>query len=423
MLAQQINRVLTTPVDVVANVNQADPNSKGFFHTFAKVAREGGRPVLWRGLQVALLLSFNPALMFTLVGKLTSVVQRLRDDDEDQLGVSDMFWISGVSKTIATLVTYPLIRAKAVVQSTTTGPAVGLRAMLAKIAKEDGMSGLFQGVWIMSFKTVLFNSLMMSLKQKLAMVDRERKEKRRKTLLDGFRQDLVVQAQAEAKPWEAAALGQSVVYVDGSWSFLHPAQEHILQEAAKRGDYLLVGVHSDEVHHYALGAYPKECFAARVARIQSHPSVAAVLEDAPWEVDEDLVRQLGISKVVSGTISKTVDGAPPAAGDASPSSDTSDDDPYSACKRLGIFEEVASLNDSTENSIWMERAARVFFSNVDASIDWRILVNSSEKSTWGRNPGYSAAGSRRMRSSSPVRSSRHHVPGQVRQRSQPRHSR
>ena len=132
---------------------------------------------------------------------------------------SARFWISGVSKAVATLLTYPLIRAKACFHSfvltcvapacpcmeaviqTTGGDHLGLWGMLARSlhsCHKDRWHGVLDGpgpdrrtkwlagalprrqclgiarrkathsisvldeVWIMSYKTVLFNSLMMA---------------------------------------------------------------------------------------------------------------------------------------------------------------------------------------------------------------------------------------------------------------------
>ncbi|CAK0880618.1 unnamed protein product [Prorocentrum cordatum] len=383
MFAQQFNRVLTTPVDVVANVNQADPNSRGFFHTFVRLARTGGRATLWRGLNLALLLSLNPALMFTLVGKLSALVLRVRD--EESLAASDMFWVSGISKAVATLVTYPLISG-AVAQ---TMGSDGVMASLRGIVKKDGAIGLYQGVWLLSYKTILFNSMMMALKQKFgAILDRpvdkraplSRKLTWRKLEENELRQRTQL-VQADAFPWDHEG---SVVYVDGAWSFLHDAQQHFLREASSRGDYLLVGVHGDQCLRDVMGAYPSECFAERMDRLKKHPLVGAVLEAAPWEVTEDLVRELGVQKVLAGApISKVQDCRGPGDEDAPAA-----DDPYRHCRRLGIFEEVESLNQATEHDVWLRRMQRIVFSNVDASIDWRILVRDGAQGAFGANPGY-----------------------------------
>jgi len=333
-----------------------------------------------------------------------------------------MFWVSGISKAIATLLTYPLIRAKAVISvggATTAagkGPLTGLWLMLLQVAKDEGVGGLYKGVWMLSYKTVLFNSLMMSFKQKLTLFFQHRSSSGRRIrkqwtnwgLADEWQKKVVLINSAE-KPWKVSAQDKSVVYVDGAWSYLHDAQNHFLQEAARRGDYLIVGVHKDECIKQAVGSWPPECFAARLARLRLHPNVTCILEDAPWEVNTDLIQQLGVSKVLSGTMTKLQDcyRAPDmssislaqnnkelgeitllAQNKQSPSLSADAKDPYAECKKMGIYEEVQSLNTVTESDVWLKFASRVFFSNVDASIDWRILATDGQSEPWSQNPGY-----------------------------------
>lgn len=360
---------------------------------------------------MSMILSFNPALMFTLVDKLTVFLKALRknkfkiasdkataltklDDGapDASLGASDMFWISGISKAVATLVTYPLIRAKSMQQ--TVGGGVGLWDTLFKIVQTEGRSGLYAGVLMLSYKTVLFNSLMMALKSKLTDLERQwyvatkRAEllERPEDPITGWRRSVVLAASSNY-PWAIAARGGDVVYADGSWSFLHQAQEHLLRESRNHGEYLVVGVHSDQGHQEAVGSWPAECFAARVARLRQAHFVDAVLEGAPWIVSEDMMQELGITKVVCGTVSKLEDcSAPPTA--ATETSSTSLRDPYEVPRRSKSLVVLKSINNSTEHQVWMERASRILFSNVDASIDWRILVRDGVKTSWGQNPGY-----------------------------------
>jgi hypothetical protein len=128
--------------------------------------------------------------------------------------------------------TYPLIRAKVVTQ--THGGE--LWQTIVSLTGQEGIAGLYTGIWIMSYKTVLFNSLMMALKDKLAALELQRKKlfSRRMSVIaaDGpwRRHVRVVQRNGET-PWEAAARGASVAYLDGTWSFLHPAQQHVLNQA------------------------------------------------------------------------------------------------------------------------------------------------------------------------------------------------
>jgi len=348
---------------------------------------------------VALLLALNPALMFTLVERLTVALSTFRGQDAllVPLAAKDLFWISGISKTFATFLTYPAIRAKVVMQ--TVGGS-GLWATFRQITEREGVGGLYSGVWMMSYKTVLFNALMMALKQKLSVFETKRKKlaRRRSFIVDGaWRRQLTVLSGKET-PWEAASRGASVGYVDGSWSFLHPAQQHVLKEAAARCDYLVVGVHSDECHREVTGSWPPEDFKVRIDRLRTHIKVTAILEGAPWVVGEDLIMQLGATKVFSGSITKMIDCRSPKKGqitlerESSQSSGSDGEfvekDPYEECKQLGMYDEITSLDQVSETDFF-QKAQKVFFSNVDASIDWRILVRDIGRSpTYGRNPGY-----------------------------------
>merc|ERR1712061_684647 len=66
----------------------------------------------------------------------------------------------------ATVLTYPLIRVK-VLQQTTSGGAGTIMEVFKRILAQEGFFGLYRGVLAMSFKTVLWNSLMMAFKHVL----------------------------------------------------------------------------------------------------------------------------------------------------------------------------------------------------------------------------------------------------------------
>jgi len=212
---------------------------------------------------------------------------------------------------------------------------------------------------------------------------------RRPSLTFGWRRHVVC-AVGNDLPWEVAARGGQVVYADGSWSFLHKAQVHLLQNAREHGEYLLVGVHSDQAHQEAVGSWPAECFAARASRLRDLGYIDGVLEGAPWVVSEDMLKELGITKVVSGfPMSKLEDCSPPATpAKALTLAPVRPADPYEVPRLLKCFYTIESLSRDTEHEVWMERASRILFSNVDASIDWRVLVRDGAKTSWGKNPGY-----------------------------------
>ena len=141
MMAQMVNRVFCSPLEVVANVVQASTSAEGksTLSVIQSVYKRDGWGGFWKGLGVSLVLSLNPALMFTLVEKMCAFLRR--GYGEKEISSSQMFRISAGAKTIATLLTYPLIRAKVVMQMSSLKQQKGLLATLFW-GKESNLSDL-----------------------------------------------------------------------------------------------------------------------------------------------------------------------------------------------------------------------------------------------------------------------------------------
>jgi len=171
MIAKQLNWLCTVPFEAISNVNQLSKNSPGFFRTAVSLYRDGGVGIFYRGLPVSLVLAINPAIMNTLITSLLRVVAGVRQyrgedycDARDH-GAATVGMATAVAKAVATFVTYPLIRAKVLQQ--TSGKAIGLVAVLKEVVAIEGLRGLYRGVLAMSYKTVLWNTLMMAVKHLL----------------------------------------------------------------------------------------------------------------------------------------------------------------------------------------------------------------------------------------------------------------
>lgn len=172
MLAKQLNWLCTVPFEAVSSMNQLAEGNPGFFVTGAALYREGGIGAFYRGLPVSLVLAINPAIMNTLVTSLlrifTAVRQARGDDylDSRDHGAAAVGMATGIAKAVATVLTYPLIRSKVLQQ--TSGKTVSLVAVLKNVVATEGVTGLYRGVLAMSYKTVLWNALMMAVKHLLA---------------------------------------------------------------------------------------------------------------------------------------------------------------------------------------------------------------------------------------------------------------
>lgn len=308
--------------------------------------------------------------MFTLVDKLTLFIKKIKK--VSHISASQMFQISAFAKMIATLLTYPLIRAKVMTQTSRLS-SDSILQVLRNIYKNDGPIGFYQGVWVLSYKTVLFNSLMMTVKQRVARWYSEIRSLR-------VEKDVLVKSEVPSPianpqeshvctsvnrvremceslcgefPWEAAAAKKKVIYVAGAWSFLHPSHQHILNEACKRGDHVIVGIHDDETRKRGYGTKTKERFEARVERIRNFRGIHSIVRHAPWVVDRDFMKHLGISKVCAGRRCS-----------ADPR------DPYIVAEQSRKFEFIEDPYDG----MW-KQMIRVMFSNVDTHDDPMSLAS------------------------------------------------
>jgi len=169
MLAKQLNWLCTVPFEAVSSINQLTEGSPGFFHTAVNMYRTDGVGAFFRSLPISLLLAINPAIMNTLITSILRLVTAYRQwSGEDYLesrehGAATVGAVTGMSKAVATLLTYPLIRAK-VLQQTTSGPAQSILQVLRSVVTTEGVLGLYRGLLVLSYKTVLWNSLMMGFK-------------------------------------------------------------------------------------------------------------------------------------------------------------------------------------------------------------------------------------------------------------------
>lgn len=93
---------------------------------------------------------------------------------------------------------------------------------------------------------------------------------------------------------------RTVVFTNGCFDLLHPGHVHILEQAAAQGDYLIVGVNSDDsVRRLKGGLRPVQGESARVSVLNALESVDDTIlfqEDTPLE----LIRELSPDVLVKG---------------------------------------------------------------------------------------------------------------------------
>ena len=91
---------------------------------------------------------------------------------------------------------------------------------------------------------------------------------------------------------QLASLGQSLVFTNGCFDLLHPGHIHTLNESAKLGDVLVVGLNSDASVRRIKGAgRPADDLDTRLAKLTSIDAVDFIVvfeEDTPLSLIEQL---------------------------------------------------------------------------------------------------------------------------------------
>nr|XP_043625102.1 ethanolamine-phosphate cytidylyltransferase-like [Erigeron canadensis] len=131
-----------------------------------------------------------------------------------------------------------------------------------------------------------------------------------------------------------------VVYIDGGFDLFHAGHVEILKRARQLGDFLLVGIYTDQSVSQQRGIhFPLMHLHERSLSVLACRYVDEVIIGAPWEISKDMITTFNISLVVHGTVSE------------SNSSLNGMEDPYKVPKSMGIFRTLESPKSITTTSV------------------------------------------------------------------------
>ncbi|BAT83849.1 hypothetical protein VIGAN_04108500 [Vigna angularis var. angularis] len=99
-----------------------------------------------------------------------------------------------------------------------------------------------------------------------------------------------------------------IVYIDGAFDLFHAGHVEILRLARDLGDFLLVGIHTDQTVSATRGSHrPIMNLHERSLSVLACRYVDEVIIGAPWEVSKDMITTFNISIVVHGTVAENND--------------------------------------------------------------------------------------------------------------------
>jgi hypothetical protein len=156
------------------------------------IVKEEGWTGLWKGIKPSLILTVNPAITYGFFERMKTVMltTKRQSDPAAELKSLDVFYLGLLSKTIATVVTYPYIMAKVRLQWKPADYAVNEKVryksaaeVLRRVLAAEGIQGWYkvssslsslqelthQGMSAQIVKAVLTQALLFVIKDKLTL--------------------------------------------------------------------------------------------------------------------------------------------------------------------------------------------------------------------------------------------------------------
>ncbi|KAJ3512954.1 hypothetical protein NLJ89_g3227 [Agrocybe chaxingu] len=201
-VAGALAQIFTIPVAVIATRQQVGrPQKKAngvipveseysddsFMGVAREIIEEEGVTGLWLGLKPGLVLTVNPAITYGAFERVKSLVLIARGGAATKMGPWLSFLVGALSKTLATVVTYPYIMAKVRIQARSAdaetakelheelphphefhhkhGKHPGALDILIRVLRREGFTGWYQGMAAQITKAVISQALLFTSKE------------------------------------------------------------------------------------------------------------------------------------------------------------------------------------------------------------------------------------------------------------------
>ncbi|KAJ2848448.1 hypothetical protein IWW36_003290 [Coemansia brasiliensis] len=178
-IAGMCNQLITLPIGVVATRQQTAhcTERRPWHQTVKEILQSEGLAGLWAGFRPAMLLCANPAITYGVFEKVKSML--LQDRPNQYLSSAEAFWTGALSKTLATVITYPYIMAKVRLQWRPSKQELASGGqdiiytssadVLHKVMRQEGIAGWYKGMQTQIIKAVITQALMLMIKESFTL--------------------------------------------------------------------------------------------------------------------------------------------------------------------------------------------------------------------------------------------------------------
>ncbi|KAE8967918.1 hypothetical protein PR001_g27856 [Phytophthora rubi] len=184
-LSEMCHLPITMPMELVGTRMQTGSGGGSIIQILRSIVRESGVGGLYKGLGAYFVLCLQPAIQYTVFERLKGVYLRKFKQASQALGALEAFVLGAIARSIATLILFPYIRAKVLMQTnkkkqTTTADqeqaqtCVELKketiaSTLQRVYREEGPLALYRGLGPELTRGALSSALMLMIKEKIQM--------------------------------------------------------------------------------------------------------------------------------------------------------------------------------------------------------------------------------------------------------------
>jgi len=181
-VAEWTHLPITLPIDCLTTkiCTNTDPNQNAYA-LLCSLLSDKGLKGMYKGLSAYWVLCFKPAIQYTIFEQVKRIRLAGKKGKRKQLSAFEAFLLGMFARCIATVVVFPYIRAKVMMQTSAShadhDDATGhdkktntIPDMLQNIIREEGFKALFKGIGPELTRGVLSTALMMMVKEKIGVV-------------------------------------------------------------------------------------------------------------------------------------------------------------------------------------------------------------------------------------------------------------
>lgn len=159
---------ILTPLEISQTMQQLDQNdNRSILDILRDIFLKEGFAGLYKGLQTNIILCVNPAIEYTVFDQLKKILLK-RSGTTHSLTDAEAFWLGACSKAVATIATFPHVRAKVLQQAGVKGYSkMDSTSILVALLVREGPYSWFAGLKAQLVKNVIASAIMMSAKERI----------------------------------------------------------------------------------------------------------------------------------------------------------------------------------------------------------------------------------------------------------------